>query len=92
MRYVEGLNARRRPGGQPWTKSSRASAYTTLRKLQSTMRNNVNTNYGQREKLLDVIEDLAEAEFRSLNSQIYRLLVEAISARKLATPPVPKED
>ena len=41
---------------------------------------------------VDVIEDLAEAEFRSLNSQIYRLLVEAISARKLAAPPVPKED
>jgi len=33
VRYVEWLNARRRPGGQPWTKSSRASAYTTLRKL-----------------------------------------------------------
>lgn len=33
MRYVEWLNAQCRPGGQPWTKSSRASAYTTLRKL-----------------------------------------------------------
>ena len=33
MRYVEWLNAQCRPTGQPWTKSSRASALTTLRKL-----------------------------------------------------------
>jgi hypothetical protein len=33
VRYVEWLNAQRKPGGQPWTKSSRATAYTTLRKL-----------------------------------------------------------
>jgi hypothetical protein len=33
--------------------NDRASTDTTLRKLQSTMRNNVNTNYGQREVLLD---------------------------------------
>lgn len=33
VRYVEWLNVQCRPGGQPWTKSSRASAYTTLRKL-----------------------------------------------------------
>jgi hypothetical protein len=33
VRYVEWLNAQCRPGGKPWTKSSRASAYTTLRKL-----------------------------------------------------------
>jgi len=32
-RYVEWLGARRRANGQPWTKSSCASAYTTLRKL-----------------------------------------------------------
>jgi hypothetical protein len=32
-----------------------ATTDTTLRKLQSTMRNNVNTNYGQREKLLDTL-------------------------------------
>jgi hypothetical protein len=32
-RYVEWLNFQRRPDGQPWTKSSRASAYTILRKL-----------------------------------------------------------
>ena len=32
-RYVEWLNAQRRPSGAPWTKSSRASAYTTLRTL-----------------------------------------------------------
>ena len=33
VRYVEWLNAQCRPDGQPWTKSSRASAYTILRKL-----------------------------------------------------------
>ncbi len=32
-RYVEWLNAQRRRNGQPWSKSSRAGAYTTLRKL-----------------------------------------------------------
>ena len=39
--------------------NDRAMADTTLRKLQSTMRNNVNTNYGARERLLD---DLARFE------------------------------
>ncbi len=33
VRYIEWLNARRRATGQPWTKSSRSAAYTTLRKL-----------------------------------------------------------
>lgn len=33
VRYVEWLNARQRASGQSWTKSSRSSAYTTLRKL-----------------------------------------------------------
>lgn len=33
LRYIEWLNAQCRPDGQPWTKSSRASAYTVLRKL-----------------------------------------------------------
>jgi hypothetical protein len=33
----------------------RASTDTTLRKLQSIMRNNVNTNYGQRIKLMDIL-------------------------------------
>jgi len=33
--------------------NDRAMPDTTLRKLQSTMRNNVNTNYGARERLLD---------------------------------------
>lgn len=33
--------------------SDRASTDTTLRKLQSTQRNNVNTNYGTRARLLD---------------------------------------
>ncbi len=32
-RYVEWLNAQCRPGGQPWSKWSRAGAYTGLRKL-----------------------------------------------------------
>lgn len=35
--------------------NDRAATDTTLRKLQSTMRNNVNTNYGQRERLLDTL-------------------------------------
>jgi len=33
VRYVEWLNTQCRPGGKPWTKSSRANAYTTLHKL-----------------------------------------------------------
>ncbi|WP_435477488.1 hypothetical protein [Variovorax sp. ZT5R36] len=33
VRYIEWLNAQRRPDGQPWAKSSRAGAYTALRKL-----------------------------------------------------------
>lgn len=33
--------------------NDRAMPDTTIRKLQSTMRNNVNTNYGARERLLD---------------------------------------
>ena len=32
-RYVEWLNAQCRPDGQPWSKWSRANAYSTLRKL-----------------------------------------------------------
>jgi hypothetical protein len=32
-RYIEWLNNRRRANGEPWTKSTRSSAYTTLRKL-----------------------------------------------------------
>lgn len=39
--------------------SEKASPDTTLRKLQSTMRNNVNTNYGRRAGLLD---ELAQYE------------------------------
>ena len=31
MRYAEWLNSQRRSNGRPWTKSSRSSAYTTLR-------------------------------------------------------------
>lgn len=33
IRYVEWLNAQRNANGEPWSKSSRGSAYTTLRKL-----------------------------------------------------------
>jgi hypothetical protein len=36
--------------------NDRASTDTTLRKLQSTMRNNVQTNYGARSQLLDQID------------------------------------
>ena len=32
-RYIEWLNRQCRPSGTPWTKSTRAGAYTTLRKL-----------------------------------------------------------
>lgn len=35
--------------------NDKASADTKLRKLQSVMRNDVNTNYGQRQKLVDVL-------------------------------------
>lgn len=35
--------------------NDRASADTTLRKLQSTQRNNVNTNYGARQRLVDAL-------------------------------------
>ena len=37
------------------TFSLRGNADTAIRKLQSVMRNNVNTNYGQRAKLMDVL-------------------------------------
>jgi hypothetical protein len=33
LRYIEWLNAQSRANGEPWTKSSRSSAYTTLRTL-----------------------------------------------------------
>lgn len=33
LRYIDWLNALRRPGGQPWTKSSRSSAYGALSTL-----------------------------------------------------------
>lgn len=33
LRYIEWLNARRRSGGEPWAKSTRAAAYATLRTL-----------------------------------------------------------
>ncbi|MGH8207141.1 MAG: hypothetical protein ACRETK_10220, partial [Steroidobacteraceae bacterium] len=33
VRYIEWLNAQRRSDGQPWTASSRAGPYTSLRKL-----------------------------------------------------------
>lgn len=36
--------------------NDKASTDTTLRKLQSTMRNNVQTNYGARAQLMDVID------------------------------------
>ena len=36
---------------------SRATADTALRKLSSVTRNNVNTNYGQRGKLIDMLQD-----------------------------------
>lgn len=39
--------------GRTLSANGRATKDTTLRKLQSTMRNNVNTNYGQRLKLID---------------------------------------
>lgn len=35
--------------------NDKATTDTTMRKLQSVMRNNVNTNYGQRQKLVDAL-------------------------------------
>lgn len=40
------------------TFSLNGNADTAIRKLQSVMRNNVNTNYGQRKKLLDVLAEV----------------------------------
>jgi hypothetical protein len=52
----------------------KASADTALRKLQSVMRNNVNTNFGNREKLVEVLKNagadnvLEKLAGQSLNS------------------------
>jgi hypothetical protein len=41
----------------------KASADTSMRKLQSLMRNNVNTNYGQRQQLADVLQQSGGQDF-----------------------------
>lgn len=55
--------------------NQRASADTALRKLQSIMRNNVNTNYGQRAVLMKELEE-----------QGGRALAPALAGQALSTP------
>lgn len=42
--------------------TGKASADTQMRKLQSLMRNNVQTNYGNRQRLMDILEQQGGAE------------------------------
>lgn len=60
--------------------NDKATTDTTLRKLQSTMRNNVNTNYGQRTKLLD---ELAKQE-PDLPAALAGQVLNALAPRGLA--------
>jgi hypothetical protein len=39
-----------------FSQTGKASADTQMRKLQSLMRNNVQTNYGNRQRLMDILE------------------------------------
>jgi hypothetical protein len=62
--------------------NDKAATDTTLRKLQSTMRNNVNTNYGQRTAMLDELaQHQPELPYalagQSLNSKMPRGLANA---------------
>jgi hypothetical protein len=62
--------------------NDKAATDTTLRKLQSTMRNNVNTNYGQRTAMLDELaQHQPELPYalagQSLNSAMPRGLANA---------------
>lgn len=63
----------------------KASADTAMRKLQSLMRNNVNTNYGQRTKLAEALQQAGGQEFipalagQALNSALPRGIQQALS-------------
>lgn len=67
--------------------NDRAMPDTTIRKLQSTMRNNVNTNYGAREALLD---ELARIE-PNLPAALAGQSLNAIAPRGLARAAAPIE-
>ena len=55
--------------------NNRASADTAMRKLQSLMRDNVQTNYGQRQQLADVLEAAGEPMRPSLAGQALQNVV-----------------
>lgn len=67
--------------------NDRAMPDTTIRKLQSTMRNNVNTNYGARERLLD---ELARIE-PDLPAALAGQSLNALAPRGLARAAAPIE-
>lgn len=67
--------------------NDRAMPDTTVRKLQSTMRNNVNTNYGARERLLD---ELARIE-PNLPAALAGQSLNALAPRGLARAAGPIE-
>lgn len=64
----------------------KASADTAMRKLQSLMRNNVNTNYGQRTKLAEALQQAGGQDFmpaiagQSLNDAMPRGIQRALSS------------
>lgn len=64
---------------------NKASADTAMRKLQSLMRNNVNTNYGQRTKLAELLQQSGGQDFmpalagQSLNAAMPRGIQQALS-------------
>jgi hypothetical protein len=63
----------------------KASADTSMRKLQSLMRNNVNTNYGQRTQLADALRQAGGQDFmpslagQALSSAMPRGIQSALS-------------
>ena len=63
----------------------KASADTSMRKLQSLMRNNVNANYGQRNQLAELLQPAGGQDFmpalagQSVNSFVPRGLQQALS-------------
>lgn len=63
----------------------KASADTSMRKLQSLMRNNVNANYGQRNQLAELLQQSGGQDFmpalagQSLNSFVPRGIQQALS-------------
>jgi len=67
------------------SQGQKASADTAIRKLQSLMRNNVNTNYGQRQKLAETLIEAGGQDFmpvlagQSLNDFMPRGIQKALS-------------